>query len=318
MITPVLPTYARADLEFERGEGPWLITADGRALPRFRRRHRRHRASAMPIPAPRRRSCATRPASSGTPPTCYRVPGQERTRAARSRRGDLRRHASSSPIPAPRPLECAIKIGAQVPLQSKGAPGARSTLITLHRCLPRPLGRWRSIAGGNQQKYLEGFGPATPGFVRTCEWGDHEGAEESGSRVRRRPPSSIEVDAGRGRRPRHAGSVHQRRLRQMCDETRPPADASTKCRCGMGRTGKLFAHELAGVDAGHPLRPPRRIGGGFPFGACLMTEAVGEPMQPGSHGSTYGGNPLAMAVGNALLDLTALIGVSCRTWRRCV
>ena len=73
--------------------------------------------------------------------------------------------------------------------------------------------------------------------------------------------------------------------------------------CGMGRTGKLFAHEWAEGAAPDILCSAKGIGGGFPFGACLTTEACGEHMQPGSHGSTYGGNPLAMAVGNVVWDI---------------
>jgi acetylornithine/N-succinyldiaminopimelate aminotransferase len=75
--------------------------------------------------------------------------------------------------------------------------------------------------------------------------------------------------------------------------------------CGMGRTGKLFAHEWAADAAPDIMAVAKGIGGGFPFGACLMTEAVGRVMQPGSHGSTYGGNPLAMAVGNVVWDIVS-------------
>jgi acetylornithine/N-succinyldiaminopimelate aminotransferase len=71
----------------------------------------------------------------------------------------------------------------------------------------------------------------------------------------------------------------------------------------MGRTGKLFAHEWVEGATPDILCSAKGIGGGFPFGACLTTEAVGEHMQPGSHGSTYGGNPLAMAVGNVVWDI---------------
>lgn len=70
----------------------------------------------------------------------------------------------------------------------------------------------------------------------------------------------------------------------------------------MGRTGKLFAHEWADIEP-DIMAVAKGIGGGFPLGACLMTEAVGETMNIGSHGSTYGGNPMAMAVGNAVLDV---------------
>ncbi|MEL7129640.1 MAG: aminotransferase class III-fold pyridoxal phosphate-dependent enzyme, partial [Pseudomonadota bacterium] len=91
-------------------------------------------------------------------------------------------------------------------------------------------------------------------------------------------------------------------LRKLCDE-RGALLIYDEVQCGMGRTGKLFAHEWA--DAAQPdiMCVAKGVGGGFPFGACLVTEAVGQPMQPGSHGSTYGGNPLAMAVGNTVWDI---------------
>ena len=72
--------------------------------------------------------------------------------------------------------------------------------------------------------------------------------------------------------------------------------------CGMGRTGKLFAHEWAGI-APDILGVAKGLGGGFPVGACLATERAAAPMKTGSHGSTFGGNPLAMAAGNAVLDV---------------
>jgi acetylornithine/N-succinyldiaminopimelate aminotransferase len=73
--------------------------------------------------------------------------------------------------------------------------------------------------------------------------------------------------------------------------------------CGMGRTGKLFAHEWAEDAQPDIMCVAKGVGGGFPFGACLTTEETGIVMQPGSHGSTYGGNPLAMAVGNVVWDI---------------
>ena len=73
----------------------------------------------------------------------------------------------------------------------------------------------------------------------------------------------------------------------------------------MGRTGQLFAYEWAKDAAPDIMCVAKGVGGGFPFGACLTTEATGRAMQPGSHGSTYGGNPLAMAVGNAVWDIVS-------------
>lgn len=155
-------------------------------------------------------------------------------------------------------------------------------------------------AGGNP-KYLEGFGPALPGFVH-LEWGDHDALKEAAARP---TAAAVLVEPVQGE-----GGVRAMPdqcltgLRQLCDE-HGILLIFDEVQCGMGRTGKLFAHNW--VDGAEPdiLCAAKGIGGGFPFGACLTTEACAEHMQPGSHGSTYGGNPLAMAVGNVVWDMIA-------------
>lgn len=153
-------------------------------------------------------------------------------------------------------------------------------------------------AGGNP-KYLEGFGPALPGFVH-LEWGDMDALEEAVSR----PTAAavlIEPVQGEGG-VRALPEEDLKRFRELCDENGVLL-IYDEVQCGMGRTGKLFAYEWADGAAPDILCSAKGIGGGFPFGACLTTEACGEHMQPGSHGSTYGGNPLAMAVGNVVWDI---------------
>ena len=155
-------------------------------------------------------------------------------------------------------------------------------------------------AGGNP-KYLEGFGPPLPGFVH-LEWGDMDALEEAAAR----PTAAaifIEPVQGEGG-VRALPDEKLKRMRGLCDE-HGILLILDEVQCGMGRTGKLFAHEW--VDGVTPdiLCAAKGIGGGFPFGACLTTEACAEQMQPGSHGSTYGGNPLAMAVGNVVWDTIA-------------
>ncbi|KJS36188.1 MAG: acetylornithine aminotransferase [Hyphomonas sp. BRH_c22] len=155
-------------------------------------------------------------------------------------------------------------------------------------------------AGGNP-KYLEGFGPALPGFVH-LEWGDHDALKEAAARP---TAAAVLVEPVQGE-----GGVRAMPdqclvgLRELCDE-HGILLIYDEVQCGMGRTGKLFAHNW--VDGAEPdiLCAAKGIGGGFPFGACLTTEACAEHMQPGSHGSTYGGNPLAMAVGNVVWDMIA-------------
>ena len=152
-------------------------------------------------------------------------------------------------------------------------------------------------AGGNP-KYLEGFGPEIPGF-RQLEWGDHDALKEAVTEK----TCAVFVEPVQGE-----GGVRAMPeecltgLRKLCDETGTLL-IYDEVQCGMGRTGKLFAHEWAENAQPDIMCVAKGVGGGFPFGACLMTEEVGVVMQPGSHGSTYGGNPLAMAVGNAVWDI---------------
>ena len=134
------------------------------------------------------------------------------------------------------------------------------------------------------------------------EWGDHEALKEAAARP---TAAAVLVEPVQGE-----GGVRAMPdqcligLRKLCDE-HGLVLIFDEVQCGMGRTGKLFAHDW--VEGAEPdiLCAAKGIGGGFPFGACLTTEACGEHMQPGSHGSTYGGNPLAMAVGNVIWDMIA-------------
>jgi len=152
-------------------------------------------------------------------------------------------------------------------------------------------------AGGNP-KYLEGFGEAMPGF-RQLEFGDHDALRESVTRdtcaVLVEP---VQGEGGVRPIPEHCLTG----LRLLCDETGTLL-IYDEVQCGMGRTGKLFAYQWAENAAPDIMAVAKGVGGGFPFGACLVTEAVAGPMQVGSHGSTYGGNPLAMAVGNVVFDI---------------
>ncbi|MEM9740016.1 MAG: aspartate aminotransferase family protein, partial [Pseudomonadota bacterium] len=152
-------------------------------------------------------------------------------------------------------------------------------------------------AGGNP-KYLEGFGPALAGFTQV-EWADHDGLDaavtEKTAAVFVEP---VQGEGGVRAMPEQCLTG----LRKLCDE-RGALLIYDEVQCGMGRTGRLFAHEWAENAAPDIMCVAKGVGGGFPFGACLTTEETGIVMQPGSHGSTYGGNPLAMAVGNVVWDI---------------
>jgi len=151
-------------------------------------------------------------------------------------------------------------------------------------------------AGGNP-KYLEGFGPAMEGFDQV-EFGDHEAlkaaiTEETAAII-------VEPVQGEGG-VRAIPDVCLRGLRELCDE-HGLLLIYDEVQCGAGRTGKVWAHEWAETAKPDIMAVAKGVGGGFPMGACLTTDAAGEHMVVGTHGSTFGGNPLAMAVGNVVYD----------------
>src|SRR5690606_22693663 len=149
-----------------------------------------------------------------------------------------------------------------------------------------------TIAAGGQEKYLEGFGPKAPGFDQV-PFGDLDAVkaaitEETAAIL-------IEPVQGEGGL-RAASNEFLRALRQICGDNGLLL-VLDEVQCGVGRTGKLFAYEWAGITP-DIMAVAKGIGGGFPLGACLATEEAASGMKAGTHGSTYGGNPLAMAVGN--------------------
>jgi acetylornithine/N-succinyldiaminopimelate aminotransferase len=151
-------------------------------------------------------------------------------------------------------------------------------------------------AAGNPT-YLDGFGPRLPGYVRLT-WGDHEALQAA---VASPTAAAVIVEPVQGE-----GGVRAMpesclaALRELCD-AHGVLLILDEVQCGAGRTGKLFAHEWAGVTP-DIMTVAKGVGGGFPLGACLATRRAAEGMVRGTHGSTYGGNPLAMAVGHAVWD----------------
>ncbi len=194
-------------------------------------------------------------------------------------------------------IECALKAARKY--QSANGKPERIGIITFTGAFHgRSLG---AINAGGNPKYLEGFGPAIPGFVH-LEWGDHDALKKAAADP---TAAAILVEPVQGE-----GGVRAMPeqcltgLRALCDE-HGLVLIYDEVQCGMGRTGKLFGYEWAQNAEPDIMALAKGIGGGFPLGACLMTEAVGVHMQPGAHGSTYGGNPLAMAVGGAVWDIIA-------------
>src|SRR5262249_4405237 len=154
-----------------------------------------------------------------------------------------------------------------------------------------------TIAAGGQAKHLEGFGPPADGFDQ-IEAGDIKRVKAAIGEAT--AGILIEPIMGEGGM-REVSWRFLQDLRVLCDD-KGILLLLDEVQTGMGRTGRLFAHEWAGI-APDIIATAKGLGGGFPVGACLMTGAVGSAMTAGSHGSTFGGNPLAMAVGNAVLDV---------------
>ena len=190
-------------------------------------------------------------------------------------------------------LECAFKMARRY--QYSRGEGQRFRLITFEGAFHgRTLA---AIAAGGQAKYLEGFGPPVEGFDQVV-FGDLAAVEAAiGDET---AGILLEPVQGEGGMRKFSGR-ELRALRALCD-SRGLLLVLDEVQCGMGRTGHLFAHEAAGIRP-DIMAIAKAIGGGFPLGACLATAAVAQAMPAGSHGSTYGGNPLAMAVGNAVLDV---------------
>ncbi|MBX3509403.1 MAG: aspartate aminotransferase family protein, partial [Parvibaculum sp.] len=221
----------------------------------------------------------------------YRIPGQERLaqRLVDVTFADTVFFTNSGA----EALECAIKMARKY--HAAGGAPERYELITMEGAFHgRTLA---TIAAGGQKKYLEGFGPAMPGFPQV-PFGDLKALEAAIG-----PATAgilIEPIQGEGGI-RVIPNEDLRRIRALCDEKKILL-VLDEVQTGVGRTGKLFAHELAGITP-DIMAVAKALGGGFPVGACLATEDAARGMTAGTHGSTFGGNPLAMAVANAVLDL---------------
>jgi acetylornithine/N-succinyldiaminopimelate aminotransferase len=159
-----------------------------------------------------------------------------------------------------------------------------------------------TIAAGGQEKYLEGFGPKAPGFIQV-PFGDWDALLE----VVNDKTAALLIEPIQGEGGLRPVPYNELRdMRKLCDDNGILL-IYDEVQTGVGRTGKLFAHEWANLE-GQSAAPDimavaKGIGGGFPLGACLATEAAARSMGLGTHGTTFGGNPLAMAVGNAVLDV---------------
>ena len=294
MITPILPTYSRADVAFERGEGPWLIATTGERYLDF--------GSGIAVNSLGHshphlvKTLQEQAAKLWHTSNLYQMPEGRRLaeRLIAATFADTVFFCNSGAEANEAAIKMARKFHA-----SHGHP-ERFRIITFEGAFHgRTLA---TIAAGGQKKYLEGFGPKVDGFDQV-PFGDHEALKAAIT-----PETAaimIEPIQGEGGlRPVPAQCL--RGLRALCDE-HGLLLIMDEVQTGVGRTGKLFAHEWSGITP-DIMSIAKGIGGGFPMGACLATEAAAVGMTAGTHGTTFGGNPLAMAVGNAVLDVVLAEG----------
>jgi acetylornithine/N-succinyldiaminopimelate aminotransferase len=286
----LLPVFARVDLAFTRGEGCWLTATDGERYLDF--------TSGVAVNAlgHAHPALVTALQEQATQlwhmSNLFKSPDGDRLAARlceQSRFADFVFFCNSGA----EAMECVIKVMRKYHA-TKGHP-ERYRLITFDGAFHgRTLA---TLAATGTAKYLEGFGPPVDGFDQVPH-GDLEAVRKAIG-----PQTAgilIEPLQGEGG-VRSAPPAFYKALRQLCDE-HGLLLAFDEVQTGMGRTGELFAHKRFGVTP-DVMSLAKALGGGFPIGACLATAQAASGMTPGSHGSTFGGNPLAIAAANAVLDV---------------
>jgi acetylornithine/N-succinyldiaminopimelate aminotransferase len=290
----LLPTYARVNLAFERGEGAWLTTVDGERYLDFTAGVA---VNALGHAHPHLIEALTEQAKAlWHVSNLYRIPQAERLadRLCAATFADLVFFANSGA----EAMECAIKVARKYHA-ANGDPD-RFRIITFEGAFHgRTLA---TLAAGGQKKYLEGFGPVVEGFDQV-PFVDIEAVK--GVIGPQTAAVLIEPIQGEGG-VRVAPPQALRALRKLCDE-RGLLLVLDEVQTGVGRSGELFAHQRTGIKP-DIMAIAKAIGGGFPLGACLATAEAAKGMTTGTHGSTFGGNPLAMAAGNAVLDVVLAPG----------
>ncbi len=285
----LLPVFARVDLGFERGEGAWLIATDGGRYLDFTSgvavnalgHCHPHLVAALQEQATKLWHMSN----------LFKSPDGDRlaARLCEQSFADLVFFCNSGA----EAMECAIKVARRYHA-AKGHP-ERYRLVTFEGAFHgRTLG---TLAATGSAKYLEGFGPPLDGFDQVPH-GDLEAVKKAiGPQTAGIVIEPVQGEGG----VRSAPNAFFKALRQLCDD-KGLLLIFDEVQTGMGRTGDLFAYKRLGVTPDiMPLA--KALGGGFPIGACLVTAEAGSGMTPGSHGSTFGGNPLAIAAANAVLDV---------------
>ena len=294
VIAPLMPTYARADLAFERGDGAWLVGTDGRRYLDF--------AGGVAVSAlghahPKLVAAITEQAGKvWHVSNLFRIPEAERLakRLTDASFADTVFFCNSGA----EAMECAIKIARKYHSVS-GRPEKTRIVAFDGSFHGRTLA---TLAAAGAQKYLEGFGQPLEGFDHV-RYGDLDAVKkaitpETGAII-------VEPIQGEGG-VRVPPPGFLKALRALCDD-RGLLLVLDEVQTGIGRTGKFFAYEWAGIEP-DVLAAAKGLGGGFPIGACLATAEAAKGMTAGTHGSTFGGNPLATTVGGAVLDVVLAKG----------
>jgi acetylornithine/N-succinyldiaminopimelate aminotransferase len=290
MIPSVLPTYSRAPMHFVKGEGTWLIEADGR---RFLDLGAGIAVNVLGHANPELTKALTEQAERlWHVSNLYQIDQQQELadRLTEATFADTVFFTNSGT----EACELAVKMARKY-WSDKGED--RTEIIAFTGAFH---GRSSAaIAASGAEKMVKGFGPLLPGF-KQVPFGDHDAIRAA--ITDRTCAVMLEPVQGEG------GIIPVpdqclKGLRDLCDETGALLILD-EVQCGVGRTGKLFAHEWSGITP-DIMMVAKGIGGGFPLGAVLATEEAASGMTLGTHGSTYGGNPLACAVGNAVMKIVA-------------
>lgn len=288
MIPTLLPTYARAPLSFVKGEGSWLIEADGR---RFLDLGAGIAVNALGHAHPALVAALTDQAAAlWHTSNLYQIPKQQELA------DKLTDHSFADTVfftnSGTEACELAVKMARKY-WYEKGHPEKTDIIAFTGSFHGRSSA---GIAAAGSEKMTKGFGPLLPGFVH-LEFGDHDALTAAITGT----TGAILIEPVQGE-----GGIRTvpdqclKGLRDLCDQ-HGILLIFDEVQCGVGRTGKLFAHEWSGI-APDIMMVAKGIGGGFPIGAVLATEEAASGMTLGTHGSTYGGNPLGCAVGCAVLD----------------
>jgi acetylornithine/N-succinyldiaminopimelate aminotransferase len=289
VTSPLMPVFARAPLAFERGEGAWLITDKGEryldfgagvAVNALGHAHP-HLVEALKSQADKLWHTSN----------LYQIPQAEKLaqRLVDHSFADVVFFANSGAEANEAALKIARKYHA-----AAGHPEKWRVITFLGAFHGRTLA---TIAAGGSAKHLEGFGPPVEGFDQVEIGNEAAVLDAIGPATAAIMIEPIQGESGINPVP----PAFLKLLRRLCDEN-DILLIFDEVQTGIGRTGHLFGYEMSGVTP-DIMSLAKGLGGGFPVGACLATRRAASGMTPGTHGSTFGGNPLAMAVGNAVLDV---------------